>query len=201
MWYKREILSKHTHNSTPRPLELKKNVNFLVSATRMRNVDSVPHKNLQPTPSSEKCYLFFYNIFVWKKKLIDVSDFQWLRNLEKKNCSTIFFCLFQVSGTMNEKKIIKKTVKKFQPIPPRDGLFHSTNVPFDQCSIRPMFHSTNVPFDQSLIRPMFLRRKCIRRKCIRRKCFRRKCFRRKCRIPTRVPPWSWNCLVRYIRAN
>ena len=36
-----------------------------------------------------------------------------------------------------------------------------------------MFRSTNVPFDQCSIRPMFLRRKCIRRKC----------FRRKCRIP------------------
>ena len=61
-------------------------------------------------------------------------------------------------------------------------MFRSTNVPFDQCSIRPKVHSTNVPFDQCSIRPMFLRRKCIRRKCIRRKCIRRKCFRRKCRI-------------------
>ena len=34
-------------------------------------------------------------------------------------------------------------------------MFHSTKVPFDQCSIRPNFHSTNVPFDQSSIRPMF----------------------------------------------
>ena len=32
-----------------------------------------------------------------------------------------------------------------------------------------MFHSTNVPFDQCTIRPMFLRRKCIRRKCLQRK--------------------------------
>ena len=48
-------------------------------------------------------------------------------------------------------------------------MFRSTNVPFDQCSIWPMFHSTNVPFDQCSIRPMFLRRKCIRRKCLRRK--------------------------------
>ena len=29
-------------------------------------------------------------------------------------------------------------------------MFHSTKVPFDQCSIRPKFHSTNVPFDESL---------------------------------------------------
>ena len=48
-------------------------------------------------------------------------------------------------------------------------MFRSTNVPFDQCSIRPMFRSTNVPFDQCSIRPMFLRRKCIRRNCLRRK--------------------------------
>ena len=27
-------------------------------------------------------------------------------------------------------------------------MFRSTNVPFDQCSVRPMFRSTNVPFDQ-----------------------------------------------------
>ena len=47
-------------------------------------------------------------------------------------------------------------------------MFHSTNVPFDQCSVRPMFHLTNV-LDQCSIRPMFLRRKCIRRKCLRQK--------------------------------
>jgi len=28
-------------------------------------------------------------------------------------------------------------------------MFRSTNVPFDQCSIRPIFHSTGVLFDQS----------------------------------------------------
>ena len=27
-------------------------------------------------------------------------------------------------------------------------MFRSTNVPFDQCSVRPMFRSTNVSFDQ-----------------------------------------------------
>ena len=31
----------------------------------------------------------------------------------------------------------------------------STNVPFDQCSIRPMFHSTNVPFNECFVRRMF----------------------------------------------
>ena len=27
-------------------------------------------------------------------------------------------------------------------------MFRSTNVPFDECSVRRMFRSTNVPFDQ-----------------------------------------------------
>ena len=34
-------------------------------------------------------------------------------------------------------------------------MFRSTNVPFDECSIRRMFHSTNVPFDECSIRRMF----------------------------------------------
>ena len=42
-------------------------------------------------------------------------------------------------------------------------MFRSTNVPFDECSVRRMFHSTNVPFNECSVRPMFLRRKCIRR--------------------------------------
>ena len=34
-------------------------------------------------------------------------------------------------------------------------MFHSTNVPFDECSVRRMFHSTNVPFDECSVRRMF----------------------------------------------
>ena len=34
-------------------------------------------------------------------------------------------------------------------------MFRSTNVPFDECSVRRMFHSTNVPFDECFVRRMF----------------------------------------------
>jgi len=58
-------------------------------------------------------------------------------------------------------------------------MFHSTNVPFDECSVRQMFRSTNVPFDECSVRQMFRSTNVPFDQCSIRPMF----LRRKCRIP------------------